>query len=480
MMFIRSKADCLSECCFAAVFKFPLTISLSLAREEQGGDLNFKIMSTNNLFAPKLVPVSTMCFYIVFYMGAILLFAMLFNPLTLFIFNLFAPAFAAALVHKEDYCGKTICKFYTWLALKWPFRWAKWWITPDLLKNYTIEEQITYFQKVNNSKSTFWKLKPEAWVKLVKNNGYYPFSYLAEGIQKRDDLFTALLDLTISEQKVRSLIREYMETGTLLKSQMNILIEKACTESETQDSGIVGRLLCDYIERCGISKELMTNITTNDKTSESLKKAVVDSVDAYLQKLTTKRLFDMDTFEKLEEWVEFCAPDKKICVAAQKEMSYLQYQIFNQKGHHLDAAAIMHLLWNRGKNFAEMIFSNEPKFGILNNEIQFILDKHNYLRPALQEIIEYVEKDLRHRICDYGEELTEEQLNQMFDCPNANNLALEYISLHSLPSVLHKRMLELDSAEEIIKSYVMHKDYQLDEAVRVECEKRGWDINGYK
>ena len=42
MMFIRSKADCLSERCFTAVFKFPLIISLSLAREELGERLKFQ------------------------------------------------------------------------------------------------------------------------------------------------------------------------------------------------------------------------------------------------------------------------------------------------------------------------------------------------------------------------------------------------------------------------------------------------------
>lgn len=436
-------------------------------------------MSSKNLCAPKMVPVSTMCFYILFYMVAIIWFAVFLNPLTLLILNLVAPTLAATLVHNEAYCGNTVRNFYTRLALKWPFKWAKWWITPDLLQNYTTEQQMTYFRYVNGSENTLWKLSPKAWVKLVKNNGYFSFECLRDGILKRNDLFSALLDLTVSEQKVRALIREYMGCGTLPKTQTEILIEKACTESEQYATGAVGRLLCEYIERCGISRELMANITTNDKTSETLKQAVIDSEDAYLQKLTTKRLFYLDTVEKINEWAEFCAPDKKIHVVAQQEMSALQYQMFHRNGHYLDAGAIMHLLWERGKDFAEMIFCNEPKFGILNDKIDFILDKHDYLRPTLQEVIKEVEDGLHKRIYD-RQELTEEKLDKMFDCPDSNDLALEYISHYPLPKTLHKRLLEPKN-EGALQFYVSQgwllNAYQLDTEVAEECKTRGYRLD---
>ena len=436
-------------------------------------------MSITNLSASKMVPISTMCFYILFYMVAILWFVVFFNPLVLLIFNLISPSFAATLVHNEACCGKTVCKFYTWLALKWPFKWAKWWITPNLLQNYTTEEQMTYFWYVDGSENTLWKLSPEAWGRLVKNIGYYSFDCLAKGMKERDDLFAALLDLTVSEQRVRALIRGYMEAGTLPKTQAEILIKKACVESEQYASGVIGRLLCDYIGRCGISRELMASVTTNDKTSEALKSAVTDSEDAYLQKLTTKRLFNMDTIEKIDEWAEFCASKKKISVAAQKEMSALQYQMFHRNGHRLDARAIMHMLWYKDKDFAEMIFVNEPQFGILNDKIDFILDKHDYLRPTLQEIIKEVEKDLHRRIYD-RQELTEEKLNQMFDCPNANDLALEYISHYPLPKALHKRLLEPKN-EGALQFYISQcwllSAYQLDTEVAEECKKRGYRLD---
>ncbi|MBR6355224.1 MAG: hypothetical protein IKR92_00070 [Alphaproteobacteria bacterium] len=403
----------------------------------------------------------------------------LFNPLVLLVINLVAPAFAAAMVHTKDYCGKTVCKLYTRLALKWPFKWAKWWITPDLLQNYTIDEQITYFRLVNSSEEALWKLSPEAWARLVKNNGYFPFECLAKGMKERNDLFSALLDLTVSEQKVRALIRGYMEAGTLPKTQAEILIEKACAESEKYASGVVGRILCEYIERCGISREMMENVTTCDKASEALKQAVVDSEDVYLQKLTTKRLFNMDTIEKIDEWAEFCASKKKISVAAQKEMSALQYQMFHRNGHRLDARAIMHMLWYKDKDFAEMIFVNEPQFGILNDKIDFILDKHDYLRPTLQEIIKEVEKDLHRRIYD-RQELTEEKLDKMFDCPDSNDLALEYISHYPLPKALHKRLLEPKN-EGALQFYISQcwllSAYQLDTEVAEECKKRGYRLD---
>ncbi len=464
-----------------------------------------------------MVPTSTVCFYIVYYTGAIFWFAVLINPLTLLILNLIAPAFAASLVHDEVYCGKTICKFYTYLALKWPFKWAKWWVTPDLLKNYTVREQEIYFNEVRQDEEVLWSLSPEAWAVLMRDIYVYPFKKLANGLKERNDLFKALLDLTSLEGKERQLLKEYMSCDILPKAQLTILIEKACEESHPQGLGIIGRILlkyikrcgtlskaqltllikklcseeqqhcfdtvghilCDYVERCGISKDLMSKISDSEKISQVVKDAVAESNEAYLQKVVTKRLYNLSSIEEVDEWVKFCAKDKKICAFAQQEMSLNQYAIFHKQGHHLDAGAISYLLWYGGPEMAKQIFLNEPKFGILDSKIEFVLDKHEYLRPTLQKVIEETEADLRERIWG-GYELDIEELNQMFDCPNSNDLAVEYFSRYSLPKEFHKRMLEPKN-EGCLQFYISQgwllSAYQLDDEVAEECKRLGYHLD---
>ena len=437
-------------------------------------------MATSKLFAPQMVPVSTMCFYILFYVAAIFWFAVFFNPLVLFVFNLLAPAFAATLVHNEIYCGKTICRFYTYLALKWPFKWAKWWVTPDLLKNYTVQEQKIYFNEVRQDEEVLWSLSPEAWAVLMRNIYVYPFKKLANGLKERNDLFTALLDLTCQEGKERQLLKEYMKDGTLPKSQLAILVGKVCAESKNSQSGsVIRRILLEYVERCGISKEQMSKITGDENISQVVKDAVAESNEAYLQKVVTKRLYNLSSIEQVDEWVKFCAKDKHICVLAQQEMSLNQYAIFHKQGHHLDADAISYLLWYGGPEMAKQIFLNEPKFGVLDSKIEFILDKHEYLRPTLQKVIEETEADLRERIWG-GYELDIEELNQMFDCPNSNDLAVEYFSRYSLPKEFHKRMLEPKNAGSLqfyISQGWLLSDYQLDDEVAEECKKLGYRLD---
>ena len=427
-----------------------------------------------------MVPVSTMCLYIVFYTGAIFWFVVLFNPLTLFVINLLAPAFAAALVHNEIYCGKTICRFYTYLALKWPFKWAKWWVTPNLLKNYTVQEQKIYFNEVRQDEEVLWSLSPEAWAVLMRNIYVYPFKKLANGLKERNDLFTALLDLTCQEGKERQLLKEYMKDGTLPKSQLAILVGKVCAESKNIQSGsVIRRILLDYVERCGISKEQISKITGDENISQVVKDAVAESNEAYLQKVVTKRLYNLSSIEQVDEWVKFCAKDKHICVLAQQEMSLNQYAIFHKQGHHLDAGAISYLLWYGGPEMAKQIFLNEPKFGVLDSKIEFILDKHEYLRPTLQKVIEETEADLRERIWG-GYELDIEELNQMFDCPNSNDLAVEYFSRYPLPKEFHKRMLEPKNAGSLqfyISQGWLLSAYQLDDEVAEECKKLGYRLD---
>ncbi len=344
-------------------------------------------MDSTKMFAPKMVPVSTVCFYIMFYTITVIWFLFIFNPLSMFLINLCAPALAATLAHSKNYCGNTTCQFYTWLALKLPFKWAKWWIPLDKLHEYTVREQEIYFNEIDRSKEVLWALSPEAWASLMKNIYVYPFKILADGMRERNDLFAALINLTSEEDKERELIKQYMHYGALPKSQMEILIDKVREESSQDKHGVLFRILCDYIVRCGFSREMTKRIINDDAVSQLLKDKVADSITAHNQRVQTRNLSDLATLEQVELWQKFCQTNQKIHPMAQQEMSLNQYAMFHKYGHELDAGAIAYLLWHGDEKMAEQIFRTEPKFGILNEQIEFVLDKHEYLRPLLQKVM---------------------------------------------------------------------------------------------
>lgn len=419
-----------------------------------------------------MVPVSTVCSYIVYYIGGIFWFLVLFNPLSIFLINLFKPSLSARMAHSESYCGDTVRKFYTYLALKWPFKWAKWWIPLDKLRDYTVEEQKIYFNEVHRSKEVLWALSPEAWARLMKNIYVYPFKVLADGMRERNDLFAALINLTSEEGRERELLKQYMHYGALPKPQMEILVDKVREESANGKDSILLTVLCDYIKRCGLSKEMLEKIMRDEAVSPQLK-SVVDAWLAHKQRIQTRSLRDLSTIEQIVAWTEFCRNNRYIHPEAQQEMSLNQYAIFHKNGHSLDAAAISYLLWIGDEKMAEQIFRNEPKFGILSKNIEFTLGKHDYLRPLLQKITEETREDLRKHI-NNREELSTEQLNKLFDCPSSADLVIEYISYQELPKELHKRMIERPEDAAKIIGFYDKQGHIIEHDVWVEALKCGY------
>ena len=414
-----------------------------------------------------------MCSYIVYYTGAIFWFLVFFNPLSLFLINLFKPSLAARMAHSEIYCGGTICKFYTYLALKWPFKWAKWWIPLDKLCNYTIREQEIFFNEVQRSKEAMWAMSPQAWAWLMRKIYAYPFKVLADGLRDRNDFFEALLQVTSEEGRERELIKQYMHYGALPKPQMEILVKKVCEESAADQHAALFNILCDYIKRCGFNREMSEKILSNETVSPRLKEAITDCLKAHNQRVRAKNLHDLRTVEQIDAWTEFCHNNRNIHPEAQQEMSLNQYAIFHKYGHSLDAAAISYLLWNGDERMAEQIFRNEPKFGILNKNIEFVLGKHDYLHPLLQKVTEETREDLRKRINKH-QKLNTEQLNKLFDCPSSADLVIEYLGYQELPKELHKRMIERpEDAAKIIGCYD-RQGYVIDTDVWVEALKCGY------
>ena len=408
-------------------------------------------------------------------------FVLLLNPLMMLVFHQFVPKFAAKLAHNRFFCGERICRFYTMLALKWPFKWSKWWITVEDLDKLTDEQQKSYYRNVLWSDEVRDALRPKVWAEMLQGNVITLSNRddFLPALKTRDELFAALLDVAYDTQKEIPLLHSYLRYGTLPKSQMQMLVDRACSKDKNFEFDELMNELCFYIDRCGIRKDLLRKIAKSETLSQSFKDTIVLHDEMYQQKTLTSRLYRLSSVEQIDEWSAFCASTKKIYVPAQVEMSINQYGIFLKHGHHLDPEAIAHLLWYRDGALAGQIFRNEPKFGILNDQIKLALKKHDYLQRILDNAIEETRANLEKRIFD-REELSVEDLEKVFECPDAAQMVLEYISYYPLPQTLHKRMLEPDY-DGVLQFYISQgwllKAYQLDEEVAAECKKRGYRLD---
>ena len=395
-------------------------------------------------------PMSTVLLNLCIDIVGIVLFVILMNPLSMLLFQMFIPRVAAAFAHNSFFCGEQLSDWYTDIALHWPFNWSKWWIKPKYLCGYKIDQQITYFEQVNHTEEVLWALNPKAWAILMKDCEGYGFVYLAKELKNRDEFFSALVDLTFTEQKRGQLIKKYLRDGTLTKSQLSILADKACMESK-QSIGVICDILYDYIERCAISNELTEKIINSD-ASDIFKKEITEKREAHIQKCATKHLYNLASDDDIRQWNELCAQGKVIYPAAQKEMSAGQYKIFHRNGHLLDVNAIVHFLWYGDTEIAGMIFNYEPKFGILDEKVSFVLEKHPEIRSELDQVIENTQDKL-WKLINSQRALNDRQIQKMFDCPAAGDMVAEYIKYRPLPLEFHGRILECKNAEELIKFY---------------------------
>ncbi|MBR3676667.1 MAG: hypothetical protein IKN71_06000 [Alphaproteobacteria bacterium] len=416
-------------------------------------------------------PVSTKLMSFCVYGMASVFFLLVGNPLSMFLLHWCRPQTAAKLVHCDVLFGDRIRAFYTRLALKWPFKWAKWWIKLDDLKNYSVDEQLIYLKDVRNDYDVFSAMSPEAWILCMKNGHISRLSYAMSNLDLRDDLFIALVDFTLAEQKESSLMKEYTHFGTLTQQKATILVDKAIAESKDYPEGCLARILCEYIDRCNLRKDLLNKIADSEATPE-FKERVADAHQTHLQKCIVRDLACWKDEKNPAKWRKFCKLNSKIYAGAQMEMDEEQYKIFHETGHLLDKAAIAYLLCNTTPPYCRLIFRYEPKFGIQSENIKFCLKRFVNIPPILQEEIEDFEKRLKKQM-KKGIKPDSVDIEKMFDCPSAGDLALEYITKWPLPQELHKRMLEPENAEELICKYFA-QGYTLDDEVMLKAISAGW------
>ena len=217
-------------------------------------------------------------------------FVLLGNPLSMFVFNLLFPRYAAKFARNDTIFGAQIRAFYEYCALKWPFYWACWWMRLENLADYSVDRQISYFFKVSfNQKTETETLKamqkytswPDVYEKLffefgdkklpreeVYSYGHYDNKVccyiakvtVAEFMMQRVRLNFYALQEVIKQAKyddrMKDNLKKYLASGKLNDEQFKILLEAVTTSPHSGDLQILG-VLVDYVKRYGINKNHM-------------------------------------------------------------------------------------------------------------------------------------------------------------------------------------------------------------------------------
>ena len=415
------------------------------------------------------------------------------NPITLFVLNIFKPRWARTMAHSDALYDKKSQQFFTEQAKEWPWHWAKWWYTSKEIGCLTDDKQLDYYYNVSHSIETLNAMSIHNSAKVIGKDFEGFKEYIASvntlnamsiAISAKDayinmsyNLFCAFIRASIEKDDM-SALGDYLKRGTLPKDQVKILSEYASdSTSGVYSNTWLALVFYDYVERCGLGQEMLKKLLERPNSAH-FKKEVERRQGIYEQRVFTK---SQRGSKSPHAWLHFCGKTKEICKQAQMEMGLDQYHVFHKTGHTLDAEAILHILSHYSdRTMAQLIFEYEPNFGIASDEVKELIDRKPELKNIFNDAnIALIEKDLEQRICN-REELNIEELNQMFDCPNSNDLAVDYVSRYPLPKELHKRMLEPKNAGSLqfyISQGWLLSAYQLDDEVAEECKKLGYRLD---
>lgn len=244
-------------------------------------------MATTNL------PVSTRMWHTFIERSLELLYVVLGNPLSIAVLNLLSPQLANQFVNWQRLFGEEIRGFYTKIALKMPFYWAKWWMRSENMLQYSIKRQIKYFLKVSFKQKTevetlkamrrpneFW---PDVYETLFfkYGNKKLPISEtrsrmhgecmvawtahftVREFIMRHARLSWYALQAAINQAKISDdmylELKRYLASGKLNSAQFKLLVDGVTTSNGSGDLQMLGILL-DYVKRYGISDTNLSQI----------------------------------------------------------------------------------------------------------------------------------------------------------------------------------------------------------------------------
>ena len=361
-------------------------------------------------------PISTCVSDALLFIVRLFLFVLFGNPLSMFIFNLFAPRSTAEFAKNQNLFGKKIYAFYESFALKWPFYWAKWWMKLDDIRKYPVNKQIQYFFKVSFKNDT----AVETLKKMMSSEGMnfndacekLFFEYGDRKLPIRElrsrmvnECVVAWHDnVTVAEFMMRNVrldyyalgkviqratkneqmqneLKSYIVRGAISYEQLGLLIDAVTTDSGSADLQMLG-ILIDYVKRYGISKEYLARIKKQYPTPCA--ELVEEASMRYAQMKTVKSFKNTD--QGKSAWRKFCKETPVILPEVQKLMSFDQYCIFHNCGRVLDVEAIKAILSQPDKDLWRAVFTKEKESCKMEEIREFIRSNAN-LELAYQEAL---------------------------------------------------------------------------------------------
>ena len=264
--------------------------------------------TTNNSKSFFDLPVTTKLFYLVGFLWELEL-LLIFNPLTLFLLNIFKPSWAKTMAHSDALYDKKSQEFFTRQAKKWPWHWAKYWYTLEELKDLPENRQIDYYYDVDCSAKTLAAMSREAAFRVIDDglgNNFEDFKKNINEIKMTPELFRAFIQKSFKEDDM-STLSDYLKCGTLPKD----LVESLADEAGNSTSGIYSNtwlalVFYDYVERCGLSNDLLKKLLERPNSAH-FKKEVERRQGIYEQRVFTK---SQRGSKSPHAWLHFCETTK--------------------------------------------------------------------------------------------------------------------------------------------------------------------------
>lgn len=330
--------------------------------------------------------------YTFFFIVAILVY----NPLTMFFIQLFSPNSAAKLccegretlayVVGDWFCN--IVKKYRYLANVWPYRWKKYWMTYRGVGEYSVKDQIRYFNEFNCCLSCLTEeARKQIWTSQMFSSNLSLFKmFVKEGVLTNERFADLLWKNTFS------LIWSYVKTNTPDSMKVAMLLNKALFDdprlNTSKNTKVAGssegmRVVQYVVKRYGLDCALISDIYLYKDVKSGEVELIEKALDIYSQ-----RVFTSSTEGASAEWKAFCENTPEICPEAQMCMDEYQYDVFLATDHHLDASAIVHFFKKASEANDPMvarILKNEPEHGVLNDEIDTIVKSKSILFAALMQ-----------------------------------------------------------------------------------------------
>ena len=331
--------------------------------------------------------------WIFFFIVAILVY----NPLTMFFIQLFSPNSAAELCCEgretlADVVGDWFCnivKKYCYLANIWPYRWKKYWMTYRGVGEYSVEDQIRYFNEFNCCLARLTEeARKQIWTSQMFSSNLSLFKmFVKEGFLTNERFADLLWRNTFS------LIWSYVKTNTPDLMKVAMLLNKALFDdprlNTSKNTKVAGssegmRVVQYVVKRYGLDCALISDMYLYKDVIKSGELELIEkALDVYSQ-----RVFTSNTEGASAEWKAFCENTPEICPEAQMCMDEYQYDVFLATDHHLDASAIVHFFKKASEANDPMvarILKNEPEHGVLNDEIDTIVKSKSILFAALMQ-----------------------------------------------------------------------------------------------